>query len=61
MEPPLWTDRVPPALIARLRYVFTYCNPDEPGLPFLPDFERVVARGQPWWSRAPELEDLGLG
>jgi hypothetical protein len=59
MHPIPETDRVPPALLAHLRYVFTYYDPVEPGPPFLPDFEAVLAKGQPWWSAAPELEELG--
>jgi hypothetical protein len=53
------TDRVPPALLAHLRYVFTYFDPVEPSPAFIGDFEGVVAQGRPWWSRAPELAELG--
>ena len=53
------TDRVPPALLAHLRYVFSYYDPVEPSELFLRDFERVVAKGSSWWSNAPELEALG--
>lgn len=59
MDPIPATDRIPPALLSHLRYVFTYYDPVEPGPPFLPDFELVVTKGQPWWSAAPELEELG--
>src|ERR1700733_4628006 len=53
------TDRVPPALLAHLRYVFTYYDPGVENPAFIGDFERVLAKGRSWWSRAPELSELG--
>jgi hypothetical protein len=58
IRPPT-TDGVPPALLARLEYVFSYFDPVEPGPPFLPDYESLVREGRPWWSAGPALEALG--